>query len=532
MTPCIFVENNDNIETFDKINETISNTNTKLIKQSENGNTKYEDYNALSFNVGKLDIDIGHELVTIFDIPGLNDARTKSIYYKYLEENFIKFNIVLFIVDINSGLNTSDEIDILDFIVNQTIKNNKEKQIYTLVVVNKADDMQLVTNDKLEITGELSEMFDQVKDTITNKFTENNINNQLIDIIPICALDAYLYRMIKSKGSKFNLKPENILKIGTNEMGKKFSKKSSDKQKEEVDKIISDVDFINDMIKLSGFSFLESSLNNFLLQNNKCSSMIIDNLMQQYNKLPNLQNAMLDNYEEINQILDSYEIILKQIYKFDVIKYNALIENELINLHSGMKKVINCDTNINETFAIYADFVEKLHNTFLSDHFIDNNYPKYFVDYIYNLVLNNIQNKNHIFDIILQFNYLIQTKSSKENIDNILNLVVKNKNKNETLSFDEFNDSHLILFFIKLTNYGIKQNQIIRLIRFIILNLIKSYYDEKYIRKMYFKFKQNNEVLLSTYILKNYDFTFDDYIDGFDDKINKLEKFYLSIIKV
>ena len=128
MTPCIFVENNDNIETFDKINETISNTNTKLIKQSENGNTKYDDYNALSFNVGKLDIDIGHELVTIFDIPGLNDARTKSIYYKYLEDNFIKFNIMLFIVDINSGLNTSDEIDILDFIVNQTIKNNERKQ--------------------------------------------------------------------------------------------------------------------------------------------------------------------------------------------------------------------------------------------------------------------------------------------------------------------------------------------------------------------------------------------------------------------
>ena len=71
MTPCIFVENNDNIETFDKINETISNTNTKLIKQSENGNTKYEDYNALSFNVGKLDIDIGHELVTIFDMQNL-----------------------------------------------------------------------------------------------------------------------------------------------------------------------------------------------------------------------------------------------------------------------------------------------------------------------------------------------------------------------------------------------------------------------------------------------------------------------------
>jgi proline dehydrogenase len=40
-------------------------------------------------------------------LPGLD------IYYSYLEAKFVHFNLIIFLVDIHSGLNTSDEIDIL-----------------------------------------------------------------------------------------------------------------------------------------------------------------------------------------------------------------------------------------------------------------------------------------------------------------------------------------------------------------------------------------------------------------------------------
>ena len=90
--------------------------------------------------------------------------------------------------------------------------------------MNKADDMQTEEDsDKLEITGELKEMFEQVENTVHTEFENNGLKNSVIGVIPLCARDSYLYRMVKKHGKSFKLTPEQILKIGVNENGKKFS---------------------------------------------------------------------------------------------------------------------------------------------------------------------------------------------------------------------------------------------------------------------------------------------------------------------
>ncbi len=530
MTPCIFIGNNNKVS-FEDINNKISDVNKTLINQSEKGNIKKEDYAPLEFTVGNLDINIGNQPVTIYDIPGLNDARTKSIYYDYLAENFINFNVVLFIIDINSGLNTSDELEILTFIIGETIKNNNKKKIYTLVIINKADDMQLLTNGELEITGELKEMFDQVKYTVNNEFSKASIDDQLIGIIPICALDAYLYRMIKSKGSQFNLKPENILKIGINEMGKKFSKKSSENQREEVYEIIANKDFINDMIKLSGFSFLESSLKKFLVE--KCSSLVIDNLMQKYNNLESLVSYISDDYIII--LLKKYEEILDEIIEYDLIKYNELITEIVYTLNNCIEHRIKIYSDVNTCFNIYNNIINKLNETFLASVFLKDKNPDYFVNHIYSLVLNNMQYKNTITDIISFITKLIDINCYESKIFNVINEIIKNPNTYNTIIFNNdaaFNDNiKLIIPFLDKIYYYTNKNRIIILqfIRFIILNLIESVYDDNYIKIIYFKFKEINEINITSYILKNKSFEFYDYIVDYDEeKLNELEQYYYN----
>ena len=237
MVPTCYVENDKATDSIEYIYKTISEKNKSIIEKTEKGLTKLdpEDYNELIFNVGKLDINFigsnGH--IEMYDIPGLNDARTKQYYYKYLDENFYKFNVIIMFVDINSGLNTSDEMDMLNFIITHT-KYHKEKgrDIYTLIVVNKADDMTL-EDGKLVINGELNEMFQQVEQTAKICFKEEGIEKQLIGITPFCAMDAYLYRMIK-KYPDYELSDEERIKIGINEMGKKFNKFGKARQIEEV----------------------------------------------------------------------------------------------------------------------------------------------------------------------------------------------------------------------------------------------------------------------------------------------------------
>jgi GTP-binding protein EngB required for normal cell division len=145
MVPTVYIENAYNAcNMTEEIFKKISEKNQEIINKTESGQKC--EYQELVFNVGKLDINILEDsYVNVYDIPGLNDARTKDIYYDYLETNFHKFNLVVFIVDIHSGLNTSDEMDMLKLITNNTreqFEKNK-RHIYTLVIVNKADDMQL-----------------------------------------------------------------------------------------------------------------------------------------------------------------------------------------------------------------------------------------------------------------------------------------------------------------------------------------------------------------------------------------------------
>ena len=143
MVPTVYVENPIDTSASTEIYETIARKNQEIYQKTESGQTVSKDeFNELVFQVGKLDINIiENSFVNIYDIPGLNDPRTKAKYYDYLDSNFHKFNIIVFFVDIRSGLNTSDEFDFLDFIANSTrnqIKQN-DRKVFTLVVVNKAN---------------------------------------------------------------------------------------------------------------------------------------------------------------------------------------------------------------------------------------------------------------------------------------------------------------------------------------------------------------------------------------------------------
>jgi GTPase Era involved in 16S rRNA processing len=177
MIPNVFIESESKTMTpYSEINEKIKTVNEQAYKDSSKlgGTLNLADYgNELKFEVEPMEVITGGNVkICMYDIPGLNDAKTKDVYYKYLKDNFHKFNIILFVVDIQSGLNTSDEIDIIDFLAeNIHAQKTVGKNIKLLTIVNKADDMQQMDDDSLEVLGELGEMFEQTNDTIIQRLT-------------------------------------------------------------------------------------------------------------------------------------------------------------------------------------------------------------------------------------------------------------------------------------------------------------------------------------------------------------------------
>jgi predicted GTPase len=355
MVPTVYIENEigaSNIEKPEQILAKIEQKNKEIIEKTESG-TKVSDqeYTELQFNVGKLDINIlPDSYVNVYDIPGLNDARTKEVYYDYLRRNFFKFNLIIFLVDIHSGLNTSDEADILQFIANHTREqlDKNQKKIYTLVIVNKADDMQLKEggkNGELEIVGELDDMFKQVDNAVRSEFKAKNITDHLVGdgVIPLCAIDSYLYRMTRNHGDSFKLSAEQILKIGINEQGKKFSKLTKDVQESKVRKMLNNETFVNDMITLSGFGRFEKLLAEFLEKNDTGKGIRIDNLLYELRKHPKIGAYILANPTNMEGIVGLCHDIFKifnAILKIDKETGDQYIAATLFGIEDALQKYL------------------------------------------------------------------------------------------------------------------------------------------------------------------------------------------------
>ena len=522
MVPAIFIENekeNENIISSEEIFKQIEEKNTEIIEKTESGiKMSSSEYSELIFNVGKLDINILEDAyVNVYDIPGLNDARTKDIYYSYLTKEFLQFNLIIFMVDIYSGLNTSDEMDIVKFIASNTRHHLKEngRKIYTLVVVNKADDMQLETdadgNEQLNLSGELKEMFNQVEHTVINEFTRFDVVDHLIGLIPICAIDSYLYRMIKNHGNKFQLSDEQLLKIGINEMGKKFSKYVKKTQIEKVNEILKNTDFVNDMIKLSGFSCLEQKLKKFLISNEIGSNLRIDNLLYELKHYPNIYSTIIDYdigkiivptlckkyIENIKYICDKYNNIFIKIKKINEQKYNELLLDFTKRITNGITYMI-CNENEIGIIMTYFDYITNAIEPYYSCPSYPE-YPEYLKQQVISIILKEVSHQLTINSFIEYFSILEKINCfNKIQIEPLLNYIINNIRKENTITTNlhylmngEFiyTAEDLISIFDKFIKLDIN---ISKIVRFIIMNNISRLSaSELYIRQLlYYKYHE------------------------------------------
>ena len=497
MVPTVYIENSTDTSDSDSIYETILHKNQEIIRKTETTDTttvSKDDYTELVFNVGKLDINIiENSFVNVYDIPGLNDPRTKSVYYEYLDTNFHKFNIIVFCVDIRSGLNTSDEFDILDFITNNTRMQGKTngRNVFTLVVVNKADDMQLnVDSDKVMVTGELKEMFEHVEHTVIEEFQKKEIADQLIGIIPLCALDAYLYRMVQKFGSDFKLTPEQILKIGVNENGKKFSINTPEEQEKKVYAILQDSKFIETMIKLSGFSQFEKMLQQFLLIAGK--KIRIDNILYELRKLPSITRETFDTYS----IIESYMTIYKGIKPIDEYRFHTDVEvfvEVIVGLFTAKLEQISV---VKSLIKYYDNFVDSIMRPFFSDYFDVAQYSQCIKDRVKALLLKAFDKSMTDREIIQNFEILESVSMfNSENINELFTCLCANPRMQHTIT--SFENPARIIQLMRHVPSGVDHSKVLR---FIIINqlALETVPWRLYIR--YLIYRKYGDIPLSDYI--------------------------------
>jgi len=328
-----------------EINKESSNKNEELLTKleaSSDYSLKQEDCTEIQFHIPKIkDIQFMKQTIdyTIYDVPGLNDGRTKQVYYDYLRTIFNKFDIILYVLDINSGLNTSDEMSVLKFLMNRAQHYKEQKTIQIIPIINKCDDMSM-DSGKLKCKSGLMPNYDQIINTINDHKKKYGLEESVSEPIPLSLKYSYIYRMISSNPD-FELSEEDKYSLGFNEMGKRFDRLGHQEQHDEIKRIVNNKEFISEMIDLTGFNQLIATIKDILTIENQylfCYEKInnsIDSIMKTVvtkDNIISLSQDFVTSYKlniRLNKIFDDYE------------KNSIQIKSSLTKLYSNYKLTVD-----------------------------------------------------------------------------------------------------------------------------------------------------------------------------------------------
>jgi Elongation factor Tu GTP binding domain len=97
--------------------------------------------------------------LVLIDIPGLNEAGSKDIYQKYVNDKWSTFDCVIAVMDVMQGVNTEEQVQLLHMIKRNLVT---KKKMPVIVLCNKVDDpdnhkIKMLVN---EVRNKVKEIFD------------------------------------------------------------------------------------------------------------------------------------------------------------------------------------------------------------------------------------------------------------------------------------------------------------------------------------------------------------------------------------
>jgi hypothetical protein len=302
--------------------------------------------------------------VSVFDLPGLNDAMTKDVYHAYVTKNFYKFDLIIFMVDINSALNTSDEIDILTLVLNGIKQNKSSFDVDTklLVLINKCDALEESDGVMIPQDEEYREMYDQIQTILETKINEIYPS---VDFATTCVSceDGYIYRMYKrNPETKLDIKYMN--KFGSNECGKTiWNRKTEIEKQQEIVKLFKTFDY-NDRIGQCGFAEFNKLLNEMFSDHNQIV-FLMNHVKYSLNQI---LNEIVDYPKDADYVtalerIKLYEGCIMSLYKrYDVKRNTSLIkeiaDKFLDEYHKKLSAYID-GSYVAKTYYDYT-FVDKI----------------------------------------------------------------------------------------------------------------------------------------------------------------------------
>ena len=527
MLPSVYKESNQMIYKNKKETQKVYEKNKEMNRQIYNKEIELTNENCIATEniIPQIEnfVDLPKNIfLDLYDIPGLNDAKTRDIYYKWIENNFDQLDVIFHIVDINSPLNKSDEIDILKMIVknieNEKIKNNRE--VFLLTIINKCDEMELDDDNDFIFDEEESENYEQIikytQDTIKEIATdENNIN---CEFVPISAADTFVYRMLHNDPN-FELDMKLLQKFGINEIGKrKWNSMTESKKREYISTHFENTD-INDTLELTGYNHFKKCLNTYLTKE-KQSFILSSRLKYELTSEKLMNQNISKDKQQLESLIEIYNSYCSKIWTIDKLykTNNSQMVTDLINLHlsrwvNTISDISNSNQDSIDRLEDYKSIIQQLNET-IDTYALNNTVP---------LIIE--ENKSKRWND--SFGYDInKTKSSKYSMKNLLHYLFKGYSKlqnefyiNKLSSLETYSNFPQQIYenvdCLRLNSYDNIESTIDQIINLMQKNLSNnSFTGENTPIDTYFEFnKENTMCSFCNQLISTYDYPKDKIID-------------------
>lgn len=335
----------------------------------------------------------------IYDLPGLDDSRSKDTFFKWVDLNFYLFDIIIFITDINNALNKNGETEILKLIF-ENIKKRNDKSIFFIPLINKCDNLDENGNlansendieDNEKIVDEDMEMYEQANNMLSKMVKEYGLEIET-KFIPLSAENALIFRLL-AKYPDETLNKTLLNKLGKNEYGQKWNNMDKDKKNKKFKDIIDSLKKVksyDEKMKQTGFIHFKNKMEDIIIRDkysflrnqtiNECMNISNLNTFNEFieyaNKLIEKSKVMHDKFNANNN-----DILFKKFDEYLITYYNNIYGDNRIdrqNLsYDIFFEIYNNLINLDNELKIFTDLILKHYDKIIFMEYFDNHFKRY-----------------------------------------------------------------------------------------------------------------------------------------------------------
>ena len=178
-------------------------------KYTTNDNNTIKEVQEFDFSVPRIrNFNKGSYGLNLIDIPGFNDRTSNQILLDWLHNKISLFDIILYMIDINSALNTESEIKLLDCVLESVCEYAYVPIIFLFNKYDNADDEELI------------DMFNTAVNIIKTHCKSKKVDISRVHFVKISAELAYIYRHIYFHKNLADLSNAQIRTLSVEEFGK------------------------------------------------------------------------------------------------------------------------------------------------------------------------------------------------------------------------------------------------------------------------------------------------------------------------